>query len=83
MAIETEQPASAVQSIEGKYVYCIIESKEPRSFGPIGIGARGDGRFLERDRVREPAVGEDVVNRHPASIPAAVRPPGPGPVPGR
>lgn len=26
----------------GKYVYCIIDSKEPRSFGPIGIGGRGD-----------------------------------------
>jgi hypothetical protein len=27
---------------EGKYVYCIIQSKEPRSFGPVGIGGRGD-----------------------------------------
>ena len=27
---------------EGKYVYCIVESKEPRWFGPIGIGGRGD-----------------------------------------
>lgn len=26
----------------GKYVYCIIDSKEPRTFGPIGIGGRGD-----------------------------------------
>ena len=26
----------------GKYVYCIIESQQPRSFGPIGIGGRGD-----------------------------------------
>jgi hypothetical protein len=26
----------------GKYVYCIIEADEPRSFGPIGIGARAD-----------------------------------------
>lgn len=26
----------------GKYVYCIIPSAEPRSFGPIGIGGRGD-----------------------------------------
>jgi hypothetical protein len=42
MVSETDQPASTVQNTEGKYVYCIIESKEPRSFGPIGIGARGD-----------------------------------------
>lgn len=27
---------------EGKYVYCIIEAEEPRSFGPLGIGGRGD-----------------------------------------
>ena len=27
---------------EGKYVYCIIEHAEPRSFGPMGIGGRGD-----------------------------------------
>ncbi len=27
---------------EGKYIYCIIESKQPKVFGPLGIGARGD-----------------------------------------
>ena len=27
---------------EGKYIYCIIESKQERHFGPIGIGGRGD-----------------------------------------
>src|SRR5688572_3032430 len=27
---------------EGKYVYCIIKSTDPRAFGPIGIGGRGD-----------------------------------------
>ena len=27
---------------EGIYVYCIIESREPRTFGKIGIGGRGD-----------------------------------------
>ena len=41
MSAETEQ-ANPAQAPEGKYVYCIIESKEPRSFGPIGIGGRGD-----------------------------------------
>src|SRR5438132_8116872 len=30
------------QVAEGKYVYCIIKSKEHRSFGPMGIGARND-----------------------------------------
>lgn len=27
---------------EGKYLYCIVKSKEARNFGPIGIGGRGD-----------------------------------------
>ncbi len=27
---------------EGKYIYCIIEGREGRNFGPIGIGRRGD-----------------------------------------
>ena len=27
---------------EGKYIYCIIESKQERNFGSIGIGERGD-----------------------------------------
>jgi len=26
----------------GKYIYCFIESDRPRSFGPLGIGGRGD-----------------------------------------
>lgn len=31
-----------VATKEGKYIYCIMESNEPRSFGPLGIGGRGD-----------------------------------------
>lgn len=27
---------------EGKYIYCITESNQSRSFGPLGIGGRGD-----------------------------------------
>lgn len=27
---------------EGKYIYCIIETKQERNFGPIGIGGRND-----------------------------------------
>src|SRR5947209_19696951 len=41
MSAETEHPTAA-QTPEGKYVYCSIEEKEPRSLGPSGIGARGD-----------------------------------------
>jgi Gas vesicle synthesis protein GvpL/GvpF len=41
MTPETET-APAETAHEGKYVYCIIEATEPRSFGPMGIGGRGD-----------------------------------------
>jgi hypothetical protein len=27
---------------EGKYIYCLIGTKQERNFGPIGIGGRGD-----------------------------------------
>ncbi|MBI3779917.1 MAG: GvpL/GvpF family gas vesicle protein [candidate division NC10 bacterium] len=27
---------------EGRYLYCIIEENEPKTFGPLGIGGRGD-----------------------------------------
>lgn len=30
------------QPQEGVYIYCIIKSTEPRSFGTLGIGGRGD-----------------------------------------
>src|SRR5258708_38983238 len=41
MTRETE-PTAVETVLEGKYVYCIIETAEPRSFGPMGIGGRGD-----------------------------------------
>jgi gas vesicle protein GvpL/GvpF len=41
MSNTIEQPPQP-QVGEGKYVYCIIKSKERRSFGLLGIGARGD-----------------------------------------
>ena len=37
-----EQQTAVTNPDEGKYVYCIIECDEPRTFGPIGIGGRGD-----------------------------------------
>jgi hypothetical protein len=38
----TQENEGSAQVAEGNYVYCIIKSTEPRSFGPIGIGGRGD-----------------------------------------
>lgn len=41
--IGSEDPAEGAAPEQGKYVYCIIECDERgRSFGPIGIGGRGD-----------------------------------------
>jgi hypothetical protein len=41
--INSEADASPTDAAaEGKYVYCIIETAVPRSFGPMGIGGRGD-----------------------------------------
>jgi hypothetical protein len=41
-AVTTEPQSNRPASADGVYVYCIIESAEPRSFGKIGIGTRGD-----------------------------------------
>jgi hypothetical protein len=41
-AVRVEPPSDKPEPAEGIYVYCIIESAEPRSFGKIGIGGRGD-----------------------------------------
>ncbi|GAC1488964.1 MAG: gas vesicle protein GvpL [Candidatus Limnocylindrales bacterium] len=43
----TTGPESAA---EGVYVYCIIESGEPRTFGSIGIGGRGDDVYTVHHR---------------------------------
>jgi Gas vesicle synthesis protein GvpL/GvpF len=49
MTRETEQPST--DSVpEGKYVYCIIETSEPRSFGPMGIGGGGDEVYTIQHR---------------------------------
>jgi len=31
-----------VATKEGKYIYCVIDSGQPQSFGPLGIGGGGD-----------------------------------------
>ena len=44
MAVDERSPGADAQqpAAEGVYVYCIIEANEPRDFGTIGIGGRGD-----------------------------------------
>ncbi|HEV8229388.1 MAG TPA: GvpL/GvpF family gas vesicle protein [Candidatus Limnocylindria bacterium] len=41
-ALAAQPTTEKVASGEGIYVYCIIESSQPRNFGKIGIGGRGD-----------------------------------------
>jgi len=48
-AVATEAPAA-----EGVYVYCIIESTEPQTFGGIGIGGRGDEIYTVHYRDQAP-----------------------------
>jgi hypothetical protein len=49
MIREAEQPST--DSVpEGKYIYCIIETSEPRSFGSMGIGGRGDEVYTIQHR---------------------------------
>jgi len=43
--METTNPATPSEQKAGVYVYCIIESEEPRTFGKIGIGGRSDEVF--------------------------------------
>ena len=45
-----EPAAEPDATAEGVYVYCIIESGETRTFGPIGIGARGDDVYTVHHR---------------------------------
>ncbi len=44
------QPEAAQRTGEGIYVYCTIECAEPRVFGKIGIGGRGDEVFTIHHR---------------------------------
>jgi hypothetical protein len=41
--MEPDSESSRIEEPDqGKYVYCIIRTDNPRTFGPIGIGGRGD-----------------------------------------
>lgn len=40
--INKEKQDEEGKTKEGKYIYCIIKSKQPQSFGPLGIGGKGD-----------------------------------------
>ncbi|HKI05684.1 MAG TPA: GvpL/GvpF family gas vesicle protein [Thermoanaerobaculia bacterium] len=37
--VQFPEPASRASGRSGKYVYCIVQTTDPRRFGPIGIGS--------------------------------------------
>ena len=63
-------------SLEGKYIYCIIEEGERRNFGPIGlpvlnthtgIGGRGDELYTIHYRDIAAVVSDSPIRRYPVS----------------
>jgi len=52
---------------EGIYIYCIIESKEPLSFGAIGIGGRGDDVYTLSFQDLGAVVSKSPVKKYPVA----------------
>lgn len=52
---------------EGIYIYCIVESKEPRLFGAIGIGGRGDEVYTVSFKDIGAVVSNSPVKKYPVS----------------
>ena len=52
---------------EGAYIYCINESKEPLSFGAIGIGGRGDEVYTVPFRDIGAVVSNSPVKKYPVA----------------
>lgn len=52
---------------EGKYIYCIIESNQTQSFGPLGIGGRGDELYSICFNDIAAAVSNSPITKYPVS----------------
>jgi len=52
---------------EGKYIYCIIESDTPQSFGAIGIGERGDEVYTVCSNGLAAVVSSSPIKKYPLS----------------
>lgn len=52
---------------EGKYIYCIIESNQSRSFGPLGIGDRGDELYTICFNDIAAVVSNSPIRKYPVS----------------
>lgn len=52
---------------EGKYIYCIVGSGQSRSFGPLGIGERGDKLYTICFNDLSAVVSDAQIKRYPTS----------------
>jgi len=52
---------------QGKYLYCIIGSNRPQSFGPLGIGGRGDKIYTISFNDVSAVVSDAPIERYPTS----------------
>jgi len=52
---------------EGKYIYCIVGSGQSRSFGPLGIGERGDKLYTICFDDLSAVVSDAQIKRYPTS----------------
>jgi len=53
--------------IDGRYIYCIIEAGQARSFGPLGIGGKGDEVYTISFKDVAAVVSNAAVKRYPTS----------------
>ena len=51
----------------GKYIYCITEAGQRETFGPVGIGGRGDELYTITCREIGAVVSDSPVKRYPVS----------------
>jgi hypothetical protein len=52
---------------DGKYIYCITEAGQGETFGPLGIGGRGDELYTITYREIGAVVSDSPVRRYPVS----------------
>ena len=52
---------------EGKYLYCIIAADVPKTFGPLGIGGRGDEIYTVCFNDIAAVVSSSPIKKYPVS----------------
>ncbi|MEW6087322.1 MAG: GvpL/GvpF family gas vesicle protein [bacterium] len=52
---------------EGKYIYCIIQTAESKTFGPLGIGGRGDELYTICFKDISAVVSNSPIMKYPVS----------------